>query len=466
MSKIGRNSPCPCGSGKKYKKCCLGRDEEKQQLENNPDSLFEEVPEEEVPEEDEWTDDWEDDWEDHGEDDDEEEVGDAEEKTAHSPQQTVNLKKVDKSTPEINDDQQQIVDQWWAQLEDYDDPEAQIKHLESFMNQHPALLENLEPVEMLLDLEPALSKQGKVEIYIAALERLNLEFPKVYLKEFAYLDPTMIQYLVTQQRFDEVPAYLERFKEYGASEVDMLFPLLEFLRANDCTDWVADVTHATYDAVTHSSEIFNGDSILEPLLMTYYAPYLDKAYAAADLRELSHTLGQLNIDFKDGFLEPEGLEQYFQDILEPLDAAFFNTFASEDNIYVYYARVEQNFMGYLHREKGIGWIKAEYYQELVQRYINTITPDGKRPKHPFIFTKTLTEQTISKTCKDLFSLDVTRSLSMFSALYWFAEYLAQYNAIREDECADIQSWLREWRDQLWPGFLKSDIAATAFQDFP
>ncbi|MBN1850954.1 MAG: anaerobic sulfatase maturase [Deltaproteobacteria bacterium] len=24
-SKIGRNDPCPCGSGKKYKKCCLGR---------------------------------------------------------------------------------------------------------------------------------------------------------------------------------------------------------------------------------------------------------------------------------------------------------------------------------------------------------------------------------------------------------------------------------------------------------
>jgi len=21
--KIGRNEPCPCGSGKKYKKCCL-----------------------------------------------------------------------------------------------------------------------------------------------------------------------------------------------------------------------------------------------------------------------------------------------------------------------------------------------------------------------------------------------------------------------------------------------------------
>ncbi len=27
MDKIGRNDPCPCGSGKKYKKCCLEKDE-------------------------------------------------------------------------------------------------------------------------------------------------------------------------------------------------------------------------------------------------------------------------------------------------------------------------------------------------------------------------------------------------------------------------------------------------------
>ncbi len=25
--KIGRNAPCPCGSGKKYKKCCMQKDE-------------------------------------------------------------------------------------------------------------------------------------------------------------------------------------------------------------------------------------------------------------------------------------------------------------------------------------------------------------------------------------------------------------------------------------------------------
>ena len=27
MTKIGRNAACPCGSGMKYKKCCLGKEE-------------------------------------------------------------------------------------------------------------------------------------------------------------------------------------------------------------------------------------------------------------------------------------------------------------------------------------------------------------------------------------------------------------------------------------------------------
>ena len=25
-TKVGRNDPCPCGSGKKFKKCCLGKE--------------------------------------------------------------------------------------------------------------------------------------------------------------------------------------------------------------------------------------------------------------------------------------------------------------------------------------------------------------------------------------------------------------------------------------------------------
>ena len=27
QKKVGRNDPCPCGSGKKYKNCCMNRDQ-------------------------------------------------------------------------------------------------------------------------------------------------------------------------------------------------------------------------------------------------------------------------------------------------------------------------------------------------------------------------------------------------------------------------------------------------------
>ena len=30
MTRVERNDPCPCGSGRKYKKCCLGADEQRQ----------------------------------------------------------------------------------------------------------------------------------------------------------------------------------------------------------------------------------------------------------------------------------------------------------------------------------------------------------------------------------------------------------------------------------------------------
>ena len=32
MVKIGRNAPCPCGSGKKYKKCCLSVQQKKRPI--------------------------------------------------------------------------------------------------------------------------------------------------------------------------------------------------------------------------------------------------------------------------------------------------------------------------------------------------------------------------------------------------------------------------------------------------
>jgi hypothetical protein len=41
MAKPGRNSPCPCGSGKKYKVCCLVKDEARERVKGAPDRAAE-----------------------------------------------------------------------------------------------------------------------------------------------------------------------------------------------------------------------------------------------------------------------------------------------------------------------------------------------------------------------------------------------------------------------------------------
>lgn len=52
LVKIGRNDPCPCGSGKKYKKCCMSKDQ-KLDNESNSEENKSEEPEKKHPRSDE-----------------------------------------------------------------------------------------------------------------------------------------------------------------------------------------------------------------------------------------------------------------------------------------------------------------------------------------------------------------------------------------------------------------------------
>jgi uncharacterized protein YecA (UPF0149 family) len=40
MRKVGRNAPCPCGSGEKYKNNCLGKKQEQASLKLRLNSLY------------------------------------------------------------------------------------------------------------------------------------------------------------------------------------------------------------------------------------------------------------------------------------------------------------------------------------------------------------------------------------------------------------------------------------------
>ena len=149
MVKTGRNAPCPCGSGKKYKKCCLAKEEEasrsrledqerrplqaKRQPEEDED-LFEDALDEEESEDELYGDDLD-------EMDEEEEV----DKTSEdSKAESRPRRRVPEKSPRISDAEEEIVDKWWEKYKTMHEIAEIRQHLENFLRDHPKLVPNLE----------------------------------------------------------------------------------------------------------------------------------------------------------------------------------------------------------------------------------------------------------------------------------------------------------------------------------
>jgi hypothetical protein len=223
---------------------------------------------------------------------------------------------------------------------------------------------------------------------------------------------------------------------------------------------------ATYYPVCRSNKVIGGGKILEPLIQSYCAPYLDRGWTSAALDALSEQLKGIRIPLRGQLYRPEYLDSLFEEILGDLDPAFIATFHGSRDIDQYYRRITQNYMGWLHKEKKFSWMKAQFYRDQVNRYLVYVIPDGKRPKQPFVFSRKLLDGTISRMASRIFSLDATKTLGALNAIYWFAEYLLQRRAISEQEYADVQNWCEELWGVAIPQFLESTIEARVFDTFP
>jgi hypothetical protein len=158
MSKIGRNDPCPCGSGKKYKKCCLLKEqqgyEQKRSVagrrKDETDDFFEDLPAEPTG------------------------LRDENEAMEASAQSLLELedepfvsRTISDEVPEIGEEENALVDAWWTAYQGMKDPDKIIRHLDGFFQAHPGLVTNLElHHEVLFELGDQLIKAGRASDYI------------------------------------------------------------------------------------------------------------------------------------------------------------------------------------------------------------------------------------------------------------------------------------------------------------
>ena len=194
MTKINRNAPCPCGSGKKYKKCCLRKDQEAER-QTRAELLAPTYP----------------DWEDEVADDDffptllEELEPDAE----------------DEPSLEIEEEPDPIREFWDDFWETWQDAsyEQRLDIAETILRERPDEVDGEVAFEMFVDLHGQTAAAGEHDKFDALVDLLRQQAPDAYDHEAHYFLSWQIQNGLETGNRAVVPALFNQLAHI-ADEID------------------------------------------------------------------------------------------------------------------------------------------------------------------------------------------------------------------------------------------------------
>ncbi len=470
MTKIGRNDPCPCGSGKKYKKCCLSKHEEEktaQRIErsdpiNKPTSGLVEIEDADMDDD---TNEAIEEIDDSGLSESHDEGGLEEKEKSHwTPSYHSPL---DGLLPKISKADDKLIDEWYNIYDDLEDPDLLTQHLLDFIKTRPDLILNLEiHKEVLFEIGARYIRQGQHDRYVELLKYIRHHHLEAYLKSFGYYERDLITDAVIKKDSQGIEEHLKYFKQYPEEDPDNLFKVIDFLCAQNCQEIIIEFVKSIYKIVCNSTNIINGDDILNQLVWSYVIHFLKPDFTDADMERLSNDLKTIDYDLNETFIQPENLKEIFSKIFSPPPFPDRKNLKTRKARFDYYLWASRNFSYYLTTSKNMGWMAAEFYRARIGSYFCEAVPKDKMPKVIMIFTKNKIEAAVVRTSKDLISLNSTMAFGMLNAVFWFADYLKELGFIDSQYCDNIQQWCRELFDEAYDLLRKDSFTAKAFQTFP
>ena len=433
----GRNEPCPCGSGKKYKKCCLDGDvrEEMQALKSiNQEPLF--FNDYQAPE------------------------GYLQKP---SPNNIYNT-----PFPEITEEQEQLVEDWWDEYQGLESPDLIRQHIERFMENHPELVENLQLDESaIFELGAAWRREGRLEEYIIFLLRLREEFPSTYLRSGGFYDSDIIAWLISQGRESETQNYLDYFISYPVDFVDQLFESATLMMAKDIRGPLLYLVSKVKDTFNQSDASIDTDDIIIPLIYDKLGEYIKTDNAVNQVHDF---VAHLNHLF--GFdKEKETLlwSHRFKSITRPYQPWDYDPQWGRDKVEDLYFDLSDNFMYYLHDQFGLSWICAQYHSSLIFDYGRALLKSRKGKKHKELFDLSISK--IDKLSleigqKILSIIDATTTLSLYNAIYYLAAYLEECKMIDRKRRIAVEENAALLYKESFPQLLRTYSEAACFEVFP
>jgi hypothetical protein len=483
-NKIGRNDSCPCGSGKKYKKCCLKEDQKKEQAQIVQPATQTELASKKVREEikkqinDETKEQREEriarekeekelyqDLPKESENEDDNEEYDEENNTIDQNKFTYpdceQIEPLDPITPEA----EVICANWWEEFETKNSTKEKQTHFNNLIQSNPEVLVYLDLPEILFSISEILS-QEEYGSYVEYLTTIRQQIPEVYEREYAYFDEQIIIYKILQGKQEELPKYLDLYKRYPNQNPESLFKILDFMMVSDNEDVLVPFIEDIYRYILGDENVIGGNVLVTMLVFSYTIPYIRENCTDEDFTQLSKKLQSLEAAINEDMYSPEYLKEHVHRILGACEKWDLKGCSNRREISKRYWDISLNFMGFLHTEKKMNWVVAHFYQAMLFEYLTYSMPEGKRPKDAFIFTKDRIRFTQSKRCQNMGFINATAWGAMLNGIYHFAEYLEKTSSIAFEKRQEIQTFCTEIFEEDYSILSKHDYSVQLFEKFP
>jgi hypothetical protein len=442
MLNPGRNDPCHCGSGKKYKKCCADRDQEKA-VKELKEGLTNRIQFDVVERQSEnknfnWSD--------------------------ERPEDPYY-----KPYPAISDEEQKLVDEWWDVYRKIDSLEETRNHLGAFMDRHPHLVENLGlDVEVLFELGTQYRSEERTDEYIAFLMYFRRQFPATYVRSAGFYDLDIIAWLISKQRQSEIKHYLNYFIEEPVRLVDQLYEVIYLLLATDTTDEILPLIAQVSQRIAESETIFYSEEIIRPLVIQILSPYIKPGFTKSDVGQFLDALRNkipFRIDVDENAVD--AWSNKLQAMTRPFDRWPETVPPKPSEQERRCSDIRFNFMRHLHERLGISWMSAQYYADLIYEYLMTYPGKKKKRKSLFDFSKTTMESQLGGLIGSMdVYVDCTTFMGLLNSIYFFGAYLHECKNYSIEEMWNTQANCKSIYAEFYPEIKNQYTEALCFGEFP
>lgn len=360
MLKLGRNDPCHCGSGKKYKKCCMNKDKEAAQAEQ------------------------------------------AARQAAAVPVSPSFMPALPETPPKPPDPLTEARNARWEdfQAAGY---EGQIALFDQILTEESELMDGEMAFEFLNDVYYESVERNERDRFEAMADALLERLPEVYAAEARFILGWRITNALAAGRAEEVPALAEAMAATAEKNIDEFFNLMDQLAYHNQLAALVSATRLAWPQVKDSTRIFGIDDFArqaadyvifnylsqtstpddrDPDLLAQIAPYitLDLDLFTDYIARLTHqrqhpwTLA----DFEFGSPPPTSTYDWDDEDDEEEEKP-----VNEGRQNLHHLTVE--FLGYLYHQESVPYAKGELarfqiHEYILKRHDGDLDPPESRPK--------------------------------------------------------------------------------------